>query len=256
MTKASNSVNNVSPEQINAWILAHQQNEDVEAQEKLVNHYENLIESLAYKYSKGQSHHEDLVQVGMVGLIGAINRFDLSFDRKFEAFLVPTVIGEIKRYLRDKTWSVHVPRRIKEIGPRIKKAIDELTNELERSPSIREIADRLEVSDEEVLEAMEMGQSYHALSVDHSIEADKDGSTVTLLDVMGSQDENYDLTEQRIILERILPILSEREREIIQCTFIEGLSQKETGERVGLSQMHVSRLQRTAIKKLQQAAKQ
>ena len=256
MTKASNSQNNVSPEQINAWILAHQQKQDLEAQEKLVAHYENLIESLAYKYSKGQSHHEDLVQVGMVGLIGAINRFDLSFDRKFEAFLVPTVIGEIKRYLRDKTWSVHVPRRIKEIGPRIKKTIDELTAELERSPSIREIADRLEVSDEEVLEAMEMGQSYNALSVDHSIEADKDGSTVTLLDVMGSQDDNYDLTEQRIILERILPILSDREREIIQCTFIEGLSQKETGERVGLSQMHVSRLQRSAIKKLQQAAKQ
>ena len=113
----------------------------------------------------------------MVGLIGAINRFDLSFDRKFEAFLVPTVIGEIKRYLRDKTWSVHVPRRIKEIGPRIKKVSDELTNELERSPSISEIAERLEVTDEEVLEAMEMGQSYNALSVDHSIEADKDGST-------------------------------------------------------------------------------
>ncbi|UXR77835.1 MULTISPECIES: RNA polymerase sigma factor SigB [unclassified Staphylococcus] len=256
MTKASNSVNNVSSEQINQWILECQKNQDEAAQEKLVNHYGNLIESLAYRYSKGQSHHEDLVQVGMVGLIGAINRFDLSFDRKFEAFLVPTVIGEIKRYLRDKTWSVHVPRRIKEIGPRIKKTIDELTNELERSPSIHEIAEHLEVSDEEVLEAMEMGQSYHALSVDHSIEADKDGSTVTLLDVMGSQDENYDLTEKRIILERILPILSDREREIIQCTFIEGLSQKETGERVGLSQMHVSRLQRTAIKKLQQAVKQ
>ncbi|MGH2198819.1 sigma-70 family RNA polymerase sigma factor, partial [Enterococcus faecalis] len=90
-------------------------------------HYQKLIESLAYKYSKGQSHHEDLVQVGMVGLIGAINRFDMSFERKFEAFLVPTVIGEIKRYLRDKTWSVHVPRRIKEIGPRIKKVSDELT---------------------------------------------------------------------------------------------------------------------------------
>ncbi|UXR69105.1 RNA polymerase sigma factor SigB [Staphylococcus sp. IVB6246] len=256
MTKASNSVNNVSSEQINKWILSYQQNQDEAAQENLVNHYTKLIESLAYKYSKGPSHHEDLVQVGMVGLIGAINRFDLSFDRKFEAFLVPTVIGEIKRYLRDKTWSVHVPRRIKEIGPRIKKTIDELTNELERSPSIREIANYLEVSDEEVLEAMEMGQSYHALSVDHSIEADKDGSTVTLLDVMGNQDENYDLTEKRIILERILPILSDREREIIQCTFIEGLSQKETGERVGLSQMHVSRLQRTAIKKLQQAAQQ
>jgi len=101
---------------------------------------------------------------------------------------------------------------------------------------------------------MEMGQSYNALSVDHSIEADKDGSTVTLLDIMGQQDDNYDLTEKRMILEKILPILTEREREIIQCTFIEGLSQKETGERIGLSQMHVSRLQRTAIKKLQEAA--
>ncbi|MBI5975483.1 RNA polymerase sigma factor SigB [Staphylococcus canis] len=256
MTKEQKSVKTVSPEQINEWIQQHQKNHDEHAQEQLVKHYEKLIESLAYKYSKGQSHHEDLVQVGMVGLIGAINRFDLSFDRKFEAFLVPTVIGEIKRYLRDKTWSVHVPRRIKEIGPRIKKVSDELTHELERSPSIHEIAERLEVSDEDVLEAMEMGQSYNALSVDHSIEADKDGSTVTLLDIMGNQDDNYELTEKRMILERILPILSDREREIIQCTFIEGLSQKETGERIGLSQMHVSRLQRTAIKKLQEAAKE
>lgn len=254
MTKESKSVNEVSPEQINQWISGHQNNEDTNAQEKLVRHYRKLIESLAYKYSKGQSHHEDLVQVGMIGLIGAINRFDISYDRKFEAFLVPTVIGEIKRYLRDKTWSVHVPRRIKEIGPRIKKVNDELTNELERSPSIEEIANRLDATEEEVLEAMEISQSYNALSVDHSIEADKDGSTVTLLDIMGQQDDNYDLTEKRMILDKILPILSDREREIIQCTFIEGLSQKETGERIGLSQMHVSRLQRTAIKKLQQAA--
>ncbi|BCU52809.1 RNA polymerase sigma factor SigB [Staphylococcus auricularis] len=254
MTKESKSVNEVSPEQINQWISEHQNNEDTNAQEKLVRHYRKLIESLAYKYSKGQYHHEDLVQVGMIGLIGAINRFDISYDRKFEAFLVPTVIGEIKRYLRDKTWSVHVPRRIKEIGPRIKKVNDELTNELERSPSIEEIANRLDATEEEVLEAMEISQSYNALSVDHSIEADKDGSTVTLLDIMGQQDDNYDLTEKRMILDKILPILSDREREIIQCTFIEGLSQKETGERIGLSQMHVSRLQRTAIKKLQQAA--
>ncbi len=121
MAKESKSANEVSPEQINQWIKEHQENKNTDAQDKLVKHYQKLIESLAYKYSKGQSHHEDLVQVGMVGLIGAINRFDMSFERKFEAFLVPTVIGEIKRYLRDKTWSVHVPRRIKEIGPRIKK---------------------------------------------------------------------------------------------------------------------------------------
>src|SRR5699024_7386120 len=138
MAKESKSVNDVSPEQINQWILEHQNNENTDAQDKLVRHYKKLIESLAYKYSKGQSHHEDLVQVGMVGLIGAINRFDLSFDRKFEAFLVPTVIGEIKRYLRDKTWSVHVPRRIKEIGPRIKKVTDELTNKYSKGQSHHE----------------------------------------------------------------------------------------------------------------------
>ncbi|MCO4096732.1 RNA polymerase sigma factor SigB [Macrococcoides canis] len=249
----SENYNDVTPEEINAWIKLYQDTQDEFAQQELVLHYQKLVESLAYRYSKGQSHHEDLVQVGMVGLLGAIKRFDVNFERKFEAFLVPTVIGEIKRYLRDKTWSVHVPRRIKEIGPKIKRATDELTNELGRSPKIIEIAERIEATEEEVLEAMEMGQSYNALSVDHSIEADKDGSTVTLLDVMGNTEEGYDLTEKRMILEKVLPILSDREREIIQCTFLDGLSQKETGEKIGLSQMHVSRLQRTAIKKLRDA---
>ena len=253
MEKQSSIDKGLTPDDINALIRSHQEEGDQEAQTRLVEHYQKLIESLAYRYSKGKSHHEDLVQVGMVGLLGAINRFDASFERRFEAFLVPTVVGEIKRYLRDKTWSVHVPRRIKEIGPKIKNANDELTNRLERSPKISEIAEYLEVTEEDVLEAMEMGQSYNALSVDHSIEADKDGSTVTLLDVMGKSDDNYDLSEKRLILEKVLPILSEREREIIQFTFMEGLSQKETGERVGLSQMHVSRLQRTAINKLRQA---
>lgn len=246
---------NKSGEHINALIKAYQTEGDEDAQYQLVKHYTKLIESLAYRYSRGQSHHEDLVQVGMVGLLGAIQRFDTAFERKFEAFLVPTVAGEIKRYLRDKTWSVHVPRRIKEIGPKIKAATDELTNSLGRSPRVDEIADHLEVTSEDVLEAMEMGQSYNALSVDHTIEADKDGSTVTLLDVMGQSDDNYELTEKRMILERILPLLSERERKIIHYTFIEELSQKEVGEKIGLSQMHVSRLQRVAIEKLRQAVK-
>lgn len=255
MENQSLTDNNKSGEYINALIKAYQTEGDEDAQYQLVKHYTKLIESLAYRYSKGQSHHEDLVQVGMVGLLGAIQRFDTAFERKFEAFLVPTVAGEIKRYLRDKTWSVHVPRRIKEIGPKIKSATDELTNSLGRSPRVDEIADHLEVTSEDVLEAMEMGQSYNALSVDHTIEADKDGSTVTLLDVMGQSDDNYELTEKRMILERILPLLSERERKIIHYTFIEELSQKEVGEKIGLSQMHVSRLQRVAIEKLRQAVK-
>lgn len=245
----------LSRDEINRLITEYQETGSDEAQTRLVYHYEKLIESLAYRYSKGQSHHEDLVQVGMIGLLGAIKRFDLSFERKFEAFLVPTVLGEIKRYLRDKTWSVHVPRRIKELGPKIKRSTDELTNELERPPSVKEIAEYIGATEEEVLEAMEMGQSYNALSVDHSIDADNEGSSVTLLDVMGEEDDNYAQTEGRLLIEKLLPILSEREQQIIRYTFLESLSQKETGEKIGLSQMHVSRLQRAALKKLRDSVK-
>jgi RNA polymerase sigma-B factor len=189
----------------------------------------------------------------MVGLLGAIRRYDESFGKSFEAFAVPTILGEIKRFLRDKTWSVHVPRRIKELGPKIKSVVEELTSELQRSPKVMEIAEVLNVSEEEVLEAMEMGKSYQALSVDHTIEADSEGGTVTLLDLVGTVESGYEKINQKLVLEKVLYILSERERQIIQYTYLDNLSQKETGDRLGISQMHVSRIQRRAIKKLKEA---
>lgn len=242
-------------EKINHLIKLYQEKEDMDAQEALVLHYKNLVESIARRYSKGKSYHEDIVQVGILGLLGAIRRYDDSFGKSFEAFAVPTIIGEIKRFLRDKTWSVHVPRRIKELGPKIKTTIEELTVTLQRSPRIDEIAEVLDVSEEEILEAMEMGKSYHALSVDHSIESDSDGSTVTLLDVVGNEDSGYEKVNQRLVLEKVLHVLNERERYIIQYTYLDNLSQKEAGEKLGISQMHVSRLQRKAIKKLRDAIK-
>lgn len=127
---------------------------------------------------------------------------------------MPTIVGEIKRFLRDKTWSVHVPRRIKELGPKIKNAVEELTRELQSSPQISDIADFIGVTEEEVLEAMEMGKSYQALSVDHSIEADSDGSTITLLDVVGGTDDGFERVNQRMLLEKVLPVLDEREQKI------------------------------------------
>ncbi|AYC30356.1 RNA polymerase sigma factor SigB [Paenisporosarcina cavernae] len=242
-----------SKEQILEWIKAYQENEDDEAQTKLVLNYKRLVESIARKYSNGKSYHEDIVQVGMLGLLGAIRRYDPSFGRTFEAFAVPTIIGEIKRFLRDKTWAVHVPRRIKELGPRIKAAVETLTTELQRSPKVYEIAEFLQVDEDDVLEAMEMGKSYQALSMDHSLESDSDGSTVTLFDVIGQADDGYEKTDQRMLVANALSVLSEREKEVIQYTYIEQLSQKEAGEKLGISQMHVSRLQRKAIKKLQDA---
>ncbi len=240
-------------EQVYEWIEAYQQTGDDLAQHELVMHYKNLVESIARKYSQGKSFHEDLVQVGNIGLLGAIRRYDATFGKSFEAFAVPTIVGEIKRFLRDKTWSVHVPRRIKELGPKIKNAVEELTRELQTSPQISDIANFIGATEEEILEAMEMGKSYQALSVDHSIEADSDGSTITLLDVVGNEDDGYEQINQRMLLEKVLPVLDEREQKILQFTFIENRSQKETGELLGISQMHVSRIQRQAIRKLREA---
>lgn len=240
-------------EKVFEWIRECQETNDEEAQTNLVVHYERLVQSLARKYSNGKPYHEDLVQVGMLGLLGAIKRYDPEFGRSFEAFAIPTIIGEIKRFMRDKTWAIHVPRRIKELGPKIRKAVETLTIELQRSPLVSEIAEYLEVDEESVLEAMEMGRSYQALSMDHTLEADSEGGTVTLFDLVGEMDEGFELTDQRMLVTEALDVLTEREREIIQYTYIEQLSQKETGELLGISQMHVSRLQRKAIKKLQKA---
>ncbi|WP_209125112.1 RNA polymerase sigma factor SigB [Alkalihalobacillus sp. BA299] len=242
-----------SKDDVILWIKQYQENELEEAQIKLVEHYKPLVQTLSRKFSRGPEHAEDLFQVGMLGLLGAIRRFDVSVGKSFESFAIPTVIGEIKRYIRDKTWSVHVPRRIKELGPKIKKAVDQLTNELQRSPKVEEIAELLNVSVEEVLEAMEMGRSYQALSVDRPLEADQEGGESTLLDLVGRKEKGYEQTDQRMLLEKVFSVLSERERNILQLTYYENLSQKETGERLGISQMHVSRLLRRALQKLREA---
>jgi RNA polymerase sigma-B factor len=245
---------NSGRDEVYQWIEYLQKEPTDEAlQEKIVLTYKDLVESIARKYSKNSSIHEDLVQVGMIGLLAAVRRYDESFGKSFESFAIPTIIGEIKRFIRDKTWSVHVPRRIKELGPKIKKAVDDLTSDNQTSPTIKEIADYLEVTEEDVLETMEMSKSYKALSVDRKIEADSDGSTVAILDLIGNDESGYNNIDQQMMLEKILPILSEREQLILQYTYFENKSQKETGELLGISQMHVSRLQRRSLSKLREA---
>jgi RNA polymerase sigma-B factor len=254
MPAQSHHPRNNNNNEVYEWIEQYQKDPtDEVVQLKLVERYQDLVQSLARKFSKGKSIHDDLSQVGMIGLLAALRRYDPEFGRSFESFAVPTIVGEIKRFIRDKTWSVHVPRRIKELGPRIKKAVEELTNELQRSPKVDELAEYLNVSEEEVLETMEMGKSYQALSVDSSIEADQEGSTVTLLDLVGDQEQGFDLVDQQMLLKKAFAVLTEREQEILNCTYFENMSQKETGEKLGISQMHVSRLQRRALEKLRQA---
>src|SRR5690625_4001237 len=226
--------------------------EDQHAQEKIVLQYEWLVHSLAGKYSRNKGNHEDLVQVGMIGLLIAVKRFNESYGKSFEAFAIPTIIGEIKRFIRDKTWGVHVPRRIKELGPKINRAVDELTNTLQKSPSVKDISVHLQVSEEEVLETMEMTKSYRALSIDYTHETNADSSSFTLLDLVGVKEDNYEKVDTHLVLESIFPALPEREQEILKLTFFENLSQQEVGELLGLSQMHVSRLQRRSLRKLRE----
>ncbi|WP_458415001.1 RNA polymerase sigma factor SigB [Schinkia sp. CFF1] len=235
------------------WIKLYQVDSDQSALNNIVNQYKNLVESLARKFSRGKGLHEDLVQVGMIGLLAAVRRYDDSYGKSFEAFAIPTIIGEIKRFIRDKTWSVHVPRRIKELAPRIKKAVDDLTNELERSPKVNEIAEYLDVTEEEILETMEINNSYHALSIDSKIENDFESSQVTMLDMIASPEDDYGDIDRTLLIEKAFKVLSEREKKILKYIFYQDKSQKETGEIVGISQMHVSRLQRRALKKLREA---
>lgn len=241
-------------DEVYQWIEHLQEHpRDEEIQEKMVLTYQDLVHSIARKYAKNSSIHEDLAQVGMLGLLAAIRRYDPTLGKSFESFAIPTIIGEIKRFIRDKTWSVHVPRRIKELGPKIRMATEQLIIDNQRSPSVQDIAEYLEVSEEEILETMEMGQSYKALSVDKKIEADSDGSTVSILDLIGNNDEGFEQTDLRLLLEKVLPILSEREQQILQYTYFESRSQKETGDLLDISQMHVSRIQRRALQKLKEA---
>lgn len=230
-----------------------QDGENEHLKEKIVIHYQNLVESLARKYSYNQSHHEDLVQVGMIGLLLAVERYDEDYGRSFEAFAVPTIIGEIKRYIRDKTWSVHVPRRIKELGPKINRAVDALSIELQNSPTVTQIADYLEVSEEDILETMEMTGSYRALSADRPLEIGSDGSTVSILDIVGGSEHGYEKVDTYILLEKLFPILEEREQQILKLLFFDNLSQKEVAKKIGISQMHVSRLQRQSLQRLRDA---
>lgn len=234
-------------------IADYQKNYSEDTQIKLIMEYRELVETLAGRFARGQESLEDLIQVGLIGLLAALRRYDPQYGRSFESFAIPTIVGEIKRYIRDKTWSVHVPRRIKELGPKIKKAVDELTVQLQRSPKISDIANYINISEEEVLETMEMGRNYHSLSIDSEIEADSDGGTITLLDLVGSIEVGYSRIERELTLQKVFHVLNKQEREIIHLTFFDNLSQKQAGDILGISQMHVSRIQRRALNKLREA---
>lgn len=241
----------MSEEQLYQLILEVKQSPNNEAlQEQLILSYRGLVSSLAQKYAHDYMNIEDLYQVGMIGLMNAVNRFDPSFGSSFETYAIPTITGEIKRYLRDKTWSVYVPRRVKELGPKIQKAIDELTITLEKTPSIEDIAHHLNIPVEELSEVMSMIKNYKSLSVDFKYNKSSEEKRFTILDVVGVDEKYFAQIERKILLESLLPKLEEREQAVLNYLFYDRLTQREVGEILGVSQMQISRLQKQALNKL------
>ena len=225
---------------------------DQKAREQLITMYMPLVRSLARRYASRGEHYDDLVQVGAIGLIKAIDRFDLARGVELTTYATPNIVGEIKRYFRDKGWSVRVPRGLQELNIRVNKVIDELTPKLQRSPTIAEIAESANATPEEVLEALESSQAYNSISLQASPNNDSGDDEASLVDYLGGEEDAYDTMEDRTMLAPGFAKLESRERYILHLRFFEGLTQSQIASRVGISQMHVSRLIRRSLEKLRE----
>ena len=220
------------------------------ARQELVDAYSNLVYFLARKFGGRGEPLDDLVQVGYVGLLMAIERFEPDRGLEFSTFATPTILGEIKRYFRDKSWTVRIPRRLQELNQRSRITGERLQHELGRAPSVQELAEAMGVSTEEVLEAYEASPAQQTVPLDGPASGDDDSASPSLGDRLGGEDANLERVEFRDLLGSAMEHLSPRERQIMNLRFIEELPQSEVAKRLGISQMHVSRLQRAAVEQL------
>lgn len=207
---------------------------------RLVSLHLPLVEHLARRFRNRGEPHDDLVQVGVIGLIKAIDRFEPARGVEFSTYATPTVVGEIKRHFRDKGWSIRVPRRLQEMRLSLASATADLTQALGRAPTVGELAERLEVAEEEVLEGMESANAYSTLSLDAPETRGEDGPT--MVDALGSDDKELEQVEYRESLKPLLAALDPRDRRILSLRFFHQMTQSQIAREIGLSQMHVSRL--------------
>ena len=223
---------------------------DPEVRDQLIVSHLNLVRFLASKFKNRGEPLDDLIQVGTIGLIKAIDRFDPLRGLEFTTYATPTILGEIKRHFRDKGWSVRVPRRLQELSAKVNQANDELTNELSRSPSVEEIAKRVGASVDDVLEAMESSSAYSSVPLEGGGSSDDDDAP-SGIDHYATEDENLAGSDDRIGLEDAIRDFSPREKDVIRMRFFEGMTQVEIAERLGISQVQVSRLLRRTLRRVQ-----
>jgi RNA polymerase sigma-B factor len=232
-------------------LLLRVRNGDTAARQELITRYLPLVRSIARRFASRGQPVEDLIQVGSIGLIKAVDRFDLERGVELSTYATPTIMGEIKRYFRDKGWAVKVPRALQDLNVRLNRLLEQLTVDLQRSPSIAELATAAGVGEEEVVEALESGRAYSSVSI-FSGGANEDDESMELLDCLGQEEPAYEVFEQRRLLAPAMELLDPRERLILHLRFFEGMTQTQVAARIGISQMHVSRLIRKSIENLRQ----
>jgi RNA polymerase sigma-B factor len=234
-----------------ALLRRYHEEGDLHAREQLIEQYMSLVRALARRYSYRGEQLDDLVQIGSIGLIKAIDRFDIERGVELTTYATPNIIGEIKRHFRDRGWAVRVPRGLQELNVQLSKIVEQLTVQLSRSPTIPELAKAAGVEEEEVLEALESGRAYSSLSLSTG-GSSEDGEELDPLESLGEIEHQYEVSEDRAVLAPGFKVLDERERQILHLRFFEGLTQSQIAQQVGISQMHVSRLIRRALEKIRQ----
>jgi RNA polymerase sigma-B factor len=225
---------------------------DVRARQSLIERHVGFVRRLAQRYAHRGETLEDLTQVGCVGLIKAIDRFDGQYRVTLATYAAPNVLGEIKRHFRDKGWAVRVPRDVQELNVKLGRVVDELTSKLGRSPSVDELAKVTHSSPEQVVEALDSSRAYNTVSLSAPSPDDGEEDGGDPLEHLGDEDQGYELAEERQLLREGFKELGERERGILHMRFFLGLTQSEIAERVGISQMHVSRLIRQSIDRVRE----
>lgn len=219
---------------------------------KLIEHHIFIAEILAKKYVNKGIDYDDLFQVASLGLIYAIDRFDVSKGFEFSSYATPTIVGEIKRYFRDKSWVIKVPRRIQELSKKVNTAKVELSQELQKNPSIDDIADYLDISSEEVIEVLDASQVYSPQSLDKTLDSSNDDKDVSFGDLLGIEDKNYESIEVMDFIKKTMDKLKDIEKKILIYRYFDKMTQISIAEELGVSQMTVSRIEKKVLKKFRQ----
>jgi RNA polymerase sigma-B factor len=224
----------------------HSRDGDVAARDELVDRFMPFARRLAVRYMHSREPLDDLVQVASIGLLNAIDRFDPEHGKRFTAFAAPTILGEIKRYFRDKGWTIHVPRDLQERVLAVSRHAERLSVELRRSPTLDELAQALDCTVEQAVEAIDAGENYHLTSLDAPVAQD-DEHHCPLGDLLGTEEDGFELAEDRQALASSWGGLPQMERQVLGLRLVHGLTQREISQRIGHSQMHVSRLLRRSM---------